>query len=71
MQAAIQDSSQSEMADVSTTHLLSFSERGRSLVATGRHAGNGRPDAYTVLFGPGGREHLLLNMEVQESSYAA
>ena len=45
------------------TDLVSFNE---GLFATGGYAGTGRFDANAALFGLGGHEHFLLNMEVQE-----
>ena len=66
MQATIQDSLTSDVSDVSATIVVSFSEGGRSPFATGGNAGTERSDVYAALFGPGGPENILLNMEVQE-----
>ena len=48
-----------------TTERVSFNDCGRSILAVGSNAGSGRLDAHAALCGPGGRENMISNMEVQ------
>ena len=54
------------MSDISTTDLATSHEGERSVLGSGGSVGPGRRDAHATLFGPGGHEHVLLNMTVQE-----
>ena len=66
MLAAVQDSSTSEMSDVSTTDSLSFHRWKVSRFASGGNASTGRIGAHASPVGHGGHEDIHLNTKVQE-----
>ena len=69
MQASIHTSlGNSAMSDVPTTDAVSFQPKVRSVVSNGGDADLGRLDANTSLFGAGGYEYVLANIEVKELS---
>ena len=62
-QALIQNSHIAN-SDVSTIDEVCFTRGEKSILGTGENASRGSPDARTALFGPGGSENIIQNIEV-------